>query len=160
MRTWIAVIGLSPYPITNTIWAACKRDGYVPDHVVLVDPGSGRVDREELKASIRRILIAYGVDTPSVDTVSVDDSDFVSCRDRLVELVERTEGEIALDITSGRRLMATFAMGVGLKMKDRVKKIYYLPLKDDLYYKRPFMLIPARQHMFTEVNDLLGRGER
>ncbi len=159
MRTWIAVIGLSPYPITNTIWAACKRDGYVPDRVVLVDPGSGRVDREELKSSIRRILMAYGVESSTVETISVDGADFVSCRDRLVELVEGTEGEIAIDITSGRRLMATFAMGIGLKMKDRVKKIYYLPLKDDQYYKRPFMLIPARQHMFTEVNDLLGRGD-
>ncbi len=160
MRTWIAVIGLSPYPITNTIWAACKRDGYVPNRVVLINPESRRVDLEELEASIRRILAAYGEGDPSIEMVSVDGDDFVGNRNRLMELVEGTDGEIAIDITAGRRLLSIFAVDIGIKWKDRVKKIYYLPLKDDRYYTRPFMLIPARQHIFTEVNDLLRRGDQ
>lgn len=157
IRTWITTIGQSENAITSPLWAACKLDGYVPDRVVLMDPGGEGVDRNALKASVAHILRAYGVGSPEVLIEPVDDKDFASFKEKLRELVDDIEGEVAVDITPGRRLMAAFAMEVGLHKGDKVKKIYYLPLGDRRYYEKPFMLIPARMHNFTEVKELLRR---
>ena len=157
MRTWITTIGQSENAITSPLWAACKLDDFVPDRVVLMDPGGKGVDRNALKASIEVILRAYGVDDPDITIEKVDDRDFASFKEKLRGLVDDIEGEVAVDITPGRRLMAAFAMEVGLHKGDKVKKVYYLPLGDRRYYEKPFMLIPARMHNFTEVKELLRR---
>ena len=156
MRTWITTIGQSENAITSPLWAACKLDGFVPDRVVLMDPGGRGVDRDALRSSIAALLRAYGVEGPEILIETVNDRDFVSFKEKLRELVDDIEGEVAVDITPGRRLMAAFAMEVGLHKGDKVRKVYYLPLNDRRYYEKPFMLVPARMHNFTEVKDLLG----
>ena len=156
MRTWVTTIGQSENAITSPLWAACKLEGFVPDQVVLMDPGGEGVDRESLRGSITTLLRAYGVDSPKVVIEPVNDQDFAGFKEKLRQLVDTIDGEVAVDITPGRRLMAAFAMEVGLHKGEKVRKIYYLPLNDRRYYKKPFMLVPARMHNFTEVKELLG----
>jgi len=52
MRTGITTIGQSENSITRPLWAVCKLDGFVPDRVVLMDPGSRGVDRDVIKVSV------------------------------------------------------------------------------------------------------------
>jgi len=52
MRAGITSIGQSENSITCPPWATCKLEGFVPERVVLMNPGSRGVDRDARKASV------------------------------------------------------------------------------------------------------------
>jgi CRISPR/Cas system-associated protein Csm6 len=65
-------------------------------------------------------------------------------------------GEVAVDITPGRKYMSAIAMQSGLLAG--ANKIYYLFLSDPQYQDMAFPLIPAsKQRLFEMISGQKGR---
>jgi hypothetical protein len=152
MKYWLAFIGSSPFAVINTIWAACREEGYVPEHVKFL---TNRELKEEWKDTIGNwvptLLEKYGVTDPLYSTKNIVETDFqdiyAKYRSLLSEIGEKDE--VAVDITPGRKYMSAISMEVGLEMG--VDHVYYMHLSDNRYQNSPYPLIPKHRHTLIDM---------
>ncbi len=152
MRYWIAFIGSSPFAVINTIWAACREAGYVPDHAVFM---INRELNEEWIDIVRhwvpRILEEYGVEDPLLSTHMVEETGFqMICEEYRAHLFDlKANDEVAVDITPGRKYMSAIAMEMGLSMN--ADHVYYLHLTDNRYHNIPYPIVPLHRHELIDM---------
>ncbi len=152
MKSWISFIGSSSFAVINTIWAACRVDGYVPERVVFLVNDKLK-DRwvDEVLNWVPLILEGYGVKEPSIDLHDVDETDFRSILKVYDQYIPefKKSGQVALDITPGRKYMSAIGMQGGLLFE--AEHIYYMHLKDVRYQNCAYPLIPSHLNSLIDM---------
>jgi hypothetical protein len=128
-------------------------DGYVPDHFVFLV-------NKKLKAKwvdtvthwIPLIVSEYSSKKPEIVLHEFKETDFSSIKNAYKELVcsLKKEGQVAVDITPGRKYMSAIAMEIGLSME--IDHVYYLHLSDYSYENSPYPLVPLTRHELIDMN--------
>jgi hypothetical protein len=109
------------------------------------------------KGRISSLLEAYDKKA-TVSVVEIPENDFVVTGKKVADIIKREKkagNEVALDITSARKAIASPALIVADKFK--ADHIFYLYIEDVTNANRPYMMIPLKiQH----PNDFLEGGKR
>jgi len=153
-KTWITIVGSSPFAVINTAWAACRVEDYVPERVVLITnsqlkPGDVSTVRHWLGVMLKE----YGIESPEFVEISVEESDFSGIMGAFVKAIGEAsqKGEVAIDMTPGRKYMSAIAMYSGI-LND-VDHIYYLHLLDNSYQNSPYSLIPLCKNRLSDIKN-------
>jgi len=152
MKSWISIIGSSPFAVINTIWAAWKLEGYVPEKVLfIVNRNLKDEDVKTVHVWTEELLKSYGVKDPDFESREVEEDDFGQIEDIFRGSISRLkkEGPVAVDITPGRKYMSALAMHCGLA--GGASHVYYLHLKDFKYQDEPFPLIPIQKQQLIDM---------
>lgn len=109
------------------------------------------------KGRISSLLEAYDKKA-TVSVVEIPENDFVVTGKKVADIIKREKkagNEVALDITSARKAIASPALIVADKFK--ADHIFYLYIEDVTNADRPYMMIPLKiQH----PNDFLKGGKQ
>lgn len=154
MKTWISIIGSSPFAVINTMWAACKLDNYVPERVLfIVNRNLKEKDTKTVYWWTKELLRGYGVEDPIFEEKIVEEDDFGDIEDVFRHNISslKQEGAVAVDITPGRKYMSAIAMHCGLA--GGASHVYYLHLKDFDYQNSPFPLIPIQKQRLIDMKE-------
>lgn len=154
MKTWISIIGSSPFAVINTIWAACKLEEYIPEKVLfIVNKNLKEKDIKTVYFWTEELLKSYGIENPTFEKREVEEDDFGQIEDVLRSNISRLkkEGLVAVDITPGRKYMSAIAMHCGLA--ELASHVYYLHLKDLGYKDDPFPLIPLQKQQLIDMKE-------
>ncbi|MEQ9714968.1 MAG: hypothetical protein ABGF52_05475 [Candidatus Asgardarchaeum sp.] len=166
-RVWISFLGHTPIATINCIWAAIKRDSFIPDKVILIATPSAEKVFEKYKEVLRCLLEYYNDHLDQNNYLGIIR---VSERPTFSELQMRIKGaidryitakdvSIAVDITPGRKIMTVASLSVALLRN--VDRIYYLYLIDEKAYgEKLYSEIPCRhQILYQIVGDELAGGK-
>lgn len=127
-RAWITNSSTTLEAMINPINAACQ-DGYVPTDVYLLQ-NPGTTEQVEQALDLVTITVeSYGGDTPDLHVTELDeDTEFEKVFAHFVETIEANGdagGEVAVDITPGRKYMSAIAFAAGLRYDaDHVFYLY------------------------------------
>lgn len=146
VNVWVTNGSTTLKAIANPINAACEQ-GFVPDRLhMLENPGvSEQVDQALDIAT--EIITAYGGDEPEIQLTSIDDElEFTKIQAHAKDAIDEMEdvdGEVAIDITPGRKFMSAIAFAVG--MIHDADRVYYFHLKSSDYQGRSYPEIPRTE---------------
>ncbi len=150
-KYWITFIGSSPFAVINTIWAACKQ-GYVPDCLLfLVNEELNETWENTVIRWVPLVLEEYGISEPRIVRLNVAETGFHEIKDFYGSYISsfKEKGEVAVDITPGRKYMSAIAMAAGIS--ENANHVYYLHLKDSNYQDKPLSLIPVHKCQLIDL---------
>lgn len=150
-KYWITFIGSSPFAVINTIWSACKQ-GYVPDRLMfLVNEELNETWENTVLQWVPFVLGEYGIAEPRIIRLNVNETGFHEIKDFYGSYISsfKEKGEVAVDITPGRKYMSAIAMAAGIS--ENADHVYYLHLKDSSYQDKPLSLIPAHKCQLIDL---------
>jgi hypothetical protein len=128
MQAWITTSSTHPEAIVNPLNAACQS-GFVPDEVYLLDtPGSTDAVDKSLE-TITTIINQYGGDEPEIELTMLErEVEFGQIHDYVrtaITTVQDRGGEVAVDITPGRKFMSAIVFTAGVRYDaDHVFYLY------------------------------------
>lgn len=151
---WITTSSTHVEAIVNGLNAACQ-EGYVPDELYLIEnPGvTEEVDRA-LELAVE-IITAHGGDEPAVDITTLEhETEFDRIRQHVkdaIDSVHERDGDVAVDITPGRKFMSAIAFAAGIRYGADHVYYFYLASADYLHTWYPELPRTAtRLYDFTE----------
>ncbi|ASJ00812.1 hypothetical protein [Thermococcus gorgonarius] len=148
----VALLGRTPWALVNTYYASLMR-GSRPRKVYVVTEKRYAGSVPKVVEAIKAISAAYGL-TPEVETLLINDDDFIMADRVLGELFSSFNGEeVVLNMTSGRK--ALVAAAIIQSRVANVKEILYMALLDVAFPNRPYMMLP--KHMQRIKNFLGGK---
>ncbi|CAD5243990.1 hypothetical protein [Thermococcus camini] len=149
---YITLLGRSEWALVNTYYAVVSR-GSKPDRVFIFTEETYRKKLPRVVEALKAISRAYNF-TPEIEAIIIPDNSFLEADRKFKELFQRLEREgytIDLDITSGRKALATAAV---VQLREfPVEGIIYMALLDMDFPDRPYMMIPI--HM-QRLKNFLG----
>ena len=155
-RHWITNGSNRLEPIVNPIAAACEA-GYVPTDVHLLSNSTIEGITDAAPSLIKTVVTAAGGEEPDVSVSTVEpETDFagiVTYLNEAIDAAESDNGEIAIDITPGRKFWSVISFQVGVT-RD-VDHLYYILLDGD-YFGESYPTIPRTAidlYDFTEEID-------
>jgi hypothetical protein len=150
---YITLLGRSVWALVNAYYAVLREKRLRPERVYIVTEdvysGSASVAAEAL----RIISDGYGC-APEIVVQTVPEADFVGAGRKIRSLAGDVIGEghhVAIDITSGRKVMVAGALlALSLARLD-IRHIYYLAMRgvDDI--AQPYMMIPLQNQRIHDV---------
>ena len=158
-RCWISFVGTSPVAVVNTIWASCKKaHSFIPERVHLIyteGPSGTKKHAEEAKAMISTLLQTYGIKNPEIILHAICDKPIFEEYEKLLNSIINGEtGEIAIDLTPGRKYMSIFLHHIAMN-NEKVDRLFYLLLKDNEYLNELYPVIPYQlQVLFDFKSDV------
>lgn len=151
---WITTSSTHVEAIVNGLNAACQ-EGYVPDELYLIEnPGvTDEVDRA-LDLGVD-IITEHGGTEPDIDiTTLAHETEFDRIRQHVkdaIESVHERDGDVAVDITPGRKFMSAIAFAAGIRYGADHVYYFYLASAEHLGTWYPAMPRTAtRLYDFTE----------
>ena len=151
---YVTLLGRSGWALVNTYYAVASR-GKKPERVFIFTEEMYRKKLPDIVEAIRAISEAYNFE-PEITTIVIPNNSFLEADKRFKGLFQKLESEgytIGLDITSGRKALATAAV---VQVRDfSVDRIIYMALLDFDFPERPYMMIP--KHM-QRLKNFLGDG--
>lgn len=115
---WITTSSTTVEAMVNPVNAACDQ-GYIPDQVYLLkNPGvTHQVDTALDLITV--ITTAYGGPEPEINVTTLESEvEFNQIRLHIKQAIEETrdtEGDVAVDITPGRKFMSAISFAAGLR---------------------------------------------
>lgn len=156
LRVYITLSGQAEWALPNSLWASIKEQGYIPDKVYICSTKKNMKGATKNKDRVSILLQGYGRKA-TVTMVEIPENDFVVIGEKIADILKKEKkagNEVALDITSARKAIASPALIVADKFK--ADHIFYLYLEDVANANRPYMMIPLKiQHS----NDFLSGGK-
>lgn len=155
-RAWITTSSTHVEAMVNSLNAACE-EGYVPDELhVIENPGvTEAVDRAIELATV--IIDAYGGPKPAVNLTSLhSEVEFDRIQGhvkRAIEHVHEDDGEVAVDITPGRKYMSAIAFAAGLRYG--ADHVYYFYLDSAAHMGKLYPEMPrTATHLYDFTEEL------
>lgn len=142
-KSWVTPGSTRVESVINPVNAACEQD-FVPETLYLLEnPGiTGLVD--EIAELAETVVTEYGQDNfELVRKTRDEETDFDAIQRQTKEAIEETKrmgGEVAVDVTPGRKFMSaiTFQSGVTYGADH----VYYLFIESEEYFGKTFPEIP------------------
>jgi len=151
----------SIFAVVNPIWAACIRDGFVPERIHLLKNRKVERNVEPVKDWLNRILESYDV-KPDFQEHDCDEENMDAFAKIFIGVARSEAGnEIAIGMTPGRKFMSACAIAVAMAdrgQKFNVSKLYYLYLFNNAYQDRPYTLVPFNQQRLVNVLECVKEG--
>ncbi|WP_302081072.1 hypothetical protein [Salinibaculum rarum] len=127
-RTWVTTSSTNVEAVINPLIAACN-DGFVPTDLYLIETPAVSEQMAEVKELSKTIIEAYNGETPSIEATQLkEEADFDGIHDHVKGAIKETKdagGEVAVDVTPGRKFMTAFAFAAGMRYgADRVHYLY------------------------------------
>lgn len=153
---WITTSSTHVEAVVNSLNAACDR-GFVPDELHLIEnPGvTEQVDRALALATT--IITAYDGDEPEIHLTALDSEvEFDRIHTHVRDAIERVHddgGEVAVDITPGRKFMSAIAFAAGLRYE--ADHVFYFYLGSPEYFGRLYPDMPrTATHLYDFTEEL------
>ena len=134
VRAWVTNSSTTLEAMVNPLNAACDG-GFVPDRLYLLEnPGVTEQVQRALDL-IAEITTAYGSDEPEIRLTTLDnETDFNRISTYFADAISEVRddgGEVAVDITPGRKFMSAIAFAAG--MRYEADHVYYFYISPDQY---------------------------
>ena len=152
---WITTSSIHVEAMLNSIIAACDR-GFVPTDLYLIEtPGATEYVDQALDIAASAIA-AYGGDEPEIHLTTLDhETEFDRIRTHIKDAIESVHddgGDVAVDITPGRKFMSAIAFAAGFRYD--ADHVFYFYHESSTFYGRVFPSMPrtaTQLYDFTEV---------
>lgn len=153
---WITTSSTNIEAMVNSLNAACDQ-GFVPDELHLIEnPGvTEQVDRAlDLAATI---ISTYNGEEPEIHLTSLESEvDFEHIHSHVKNAIKRVHdegGDVAVDITPGRKFMSAIAFATGLRYD--ADHVFYFYLDSPDYYGRLYPDMPrTATHLYDFTEEL------
>lgn len=156
-KVLVATVGIRPWPVINSIWAAKRYHDYEPDIVYLIPSGEGAFLCAETVRKGLGVIAKMREHPPVINIVHLDGEEIQNITSKVKDIIDREvvpDGpvELSLDITAGRKLEVVGALLSGYK-GSLWKNIFYLSLDSmaSPHRDRPLVLIPATLQSSMEL---------
>jgi hypothetical protein len=155
---YITFLGRSTWALVNTYYAVLREKGLRPGEVFIVTEAPYEGNAAVAARAIRVISENYEL-SPTITTEIVPEADFVGAgrvaRTLASGLVEQGY-RVAIDITSGRKVMVAGALiAISLAGLD-ISHIYYLAMRSVDDIAKPYMMIPLQIQQIRDVMEDAG----
>lgn len=148
---WITTASPHVRAVANPLNAACHR-GFVPDTLYVIENPGVEEEIERALELCTTIVEAYGGATPEINVTTLDSEvDFTRIHAHIrdaIEAVTADDGDVAVDITPGRKFMSAIAFTAGIRYG--ADHVFYLYLKGSEHYGQSYPDIP---HTGVELYD-------
>jgi len=156
-KVLVAMVGINPWSAINSVWAAIVTQDFVPDEVHLLASGKEAVVSAQKVVSCIDLIMAKMKKNCTIEVLEVDPDDPSSSFEKACDTIDKIkkkhpEAEIALDITSGRKMETVGAIMAGYRRKA-LKHIFYLSINSDANQHRdcPLFMIPSSLYSSTDL---------
>ena len=151
---YIALLGRSTWALVNAYHAVLREKGVLSKQVSIVTEEPYASKTSTVAEAIRIISEGYGF-TPVIRVEVLPEADFVQAgrtiRSLVADLIQQGF-YVAIDITSGRKVIVAGALiAVSLAGLD-LRHIYYLAMKTTDNVAKPYMMIP---HQIQKIRDIM-----
>lgn len=154
VQAWVTNSSTTLEAIINPLNAACD-DGFVPSDIYLLEnPGVERTV-SDAEAVMTRIVESYRDESPVIHRTELEsDHDFGGILAHFRESIRTVKGaggEVAVDITPGRKYMSAIAFAAG--MEYGADHVYHFYILNTEFYGQCYPNIPRtamRLYDFTE----------
>jgi hypothetical protein len=157
LKVYITLAGGAEWALINSLWASIREQDYTPDKVFICSTKKNLEGATRNKERIASLLEGHDKKA-DISIVEIPENDFVVIGNKVADLIkgEKDAGnEVALDITSARKAIASPALIVADKYK--ADHIFYLYIENVTNADRPYLMIPLGiQH----PTDFLRGGEK
>lgn len=151
---YITLLGRSTWALVNAYHAVLHEKELRPERVIIVTEEPYAQEASVAARAIGAISEGYGF-APAIETEILPEADFVragqTIRALAGDLIEQGL-DVAIDITSGRKVTVAGALiAVSVAGLD-IRHIYYLAMKNTDDVAKPYMMIP---HQIQQIRDIM-----
>jgi len=151
---YITLHGRSTWALVNAYHAAVRERGLRPERVVIVTEEPYAEAASTAEAAIGMVSEGYGL-SPEIQVEVLPEADFVGAGQMIRSLAGgfiQQGYDVAIDITSGRKVTVAGAL-IALSVAGLdIRHIYYLAMKTTDDIAKPYMMIP---HQVQRIHDLI-----
>ncbi|UYU18867.1 MULTISPECIES: hypothetical protein [Methanoculleus] len=151
---YIALLGRSTWALVNAYHAVLHEKGLRPERVIIVTEEPYAREASIAAEAIGTVSEGYGF-APAIKTEILPEADFVRAGQTIRSLAGdliRQGFDVAIDITSGRKVTVAGALiAVSVAGLD-IRHIYYLAMKSTDDVAKPYMMIP---HQIQQIRDIM-----
>jgi len=160
-KVLVAIVGNNPWSAINSVWAAIVTQDFVPDKVHLLASGKEAVVSAQKVVSCIDLIMTRMSRNYTIEVLEVDPDNPTSSFEKACATIERIENEhpgaeIALDITSGRKMETVGAIMAGYH-RISLKHIFYLSINSKANQHRDCPLFMIPYSLFSSTDLLKGR---
>lgn len=151
---YITLLGRSTWALVNAYHAVLREKRLRPERVAIVTEEPYAEGAPTAVEAIRIVSEGYGF-TPTIAVEVLPEADFVSAGVAIRSLAEEhiARGfDVAIDITSGRKVTVAGALIAISLAGIRIQHIYYLAMQSLDDVAKPYMMIP---HQIQRIRDLI-----
>ncbi|MDN7012825.1 hypothetical protein FGW20_07175 [Methanoculleus sp. FWC-SCC3] len=151
---YIALLGRSTWALVNAYHAVLREKGLRPKRVIIVTEEPYAQDASIAAEAIGVISEGYGFG-PAIGTDILPEADFVGAGQTIRSLAGdliRQGFDVAIDITSGRKVTVAGALIAVSVVGLDIRHIYYLAMKSTDDVAKPYMMIP---HQIQQIRDIM-----
>lgn len=153
---WITTSSTNVEAMVNSLNAACDQ-GFVPDELHLIENPGVTEEVDQALDLAATIISAYDGDEPDIHLTSLDSEvEFDRIRTHVRDAIERVheaDGEVAVDITPGRKFMSAIAFASGLRYD--ADHVFYFYLDSPAYFGRLYPDMPrTATHLYDFTEEL------
>ncbi len=159
-RAYITVLGRYLWAMVNSYHAVLREERYHPDKVYIVAEERFASEAEKGKEAFKILNERYDI-SPEVETIIVEDVDFISAGKKISKTIEdlKEEGcKIAVDVTPGRKPLVTASLVPAIK--KGLQHIFYLEISDLDDVAKPYLEIPLGKQKLWDLLDFHREGMR
>lgn len=155
-RAWVTASSTHVFSMVNPITAACEQ-GFVPNRLYFLDsPGASQQIQKALDIAAT-VITEYGGDEPEIQLTPLDEDDeyeriHAHFREAITE-VHDADGEVAVDITPGRKYMSAIAFTTG--MQYDADHVYYMYLEAFEDYGPSYAQEPRTASTLVDFTEVL-----
>ncbi len=151
---YITLLGRSTWALVNAYHAVLREKGLRPERVSIVTEEPYAEDASTAAEALRIVSEGYGF-APAIGVEVLPEADFVRAGQTIRSLAGdliRQGFDVAIDITSGRKVTVAGALiAVSVAGLD-IRHIYYLAMKSTDDVAKPYMMIP---HQIQRIRDIM-----
>ena len=150
----VTLLGRSGWAVVNSYHAIMLETDFRPNRIVLMYEAQFEESVKPVIEGIR--VIQEKQKMQPVEKIRIPDFDMLAARDatkQVVETLKKSNSEIALDITGGRKALVSGSLmgfsGVPLK------HIFYLTIESTKGAAKPYLMIPKRVQLLRDLKQNL-----
>jgi len=151
---YITLLGRSTWALVNAYHAVLREKGLRPERVSIVTEEPYAEDASTAAEAVRIVSGRYGV-LPVIEVIVLPEADFVRAGQTIRSLANdfiRQGFDVAIDITSGRKVAVAGALIAVSVAELDLRHIYYLAMKSTDDVAKPYLMIP---HQVQQIRDIM-----
>ena len=151
---YITLLGRSTWALVNAYHAVLREKELRPERVVIITEDPYAEEASIATGALRIVSERYGF-SPAIDVEILPEADSVRTGQTIRSLTEdfiRQGFDVAIDITSGRKVAVAGALIAVSVAELDLRHIYYLAMKSTDDVAKPYLMIP---HQVQQIRDIM-----
>ncbi|MHA1752056.1 MAG: hypothetical protein ACTSYZ_06760, partial [Candidatus Helarchaeota archaeon] len=146
MQVYITTLGRSEWAVINSYYAVVKNKRYYPDLIYIITEDLFQDRIHKIIDGLNIISNEFGFN-PEYKLTIVKESEFSDAKNKIdiiAKDLENSNNMIAVDITSGRKVLVINILLLIFYSKIKVQHIFYLAIKTIKGVNKPYEMIPIQ----------------